>query len=46
MTKEVSPLSVSVRVPQYSKAFGFPIKDFGMTEGKVITPEYSYEGPR
>ena len=27
------PLSVSIRGPQYLKAFGFPIKDFGNDEG-------------
>ncbi len=37
-----SPLSVSTRGPQYLKAFGFPIKDFG-NDGGGITPEWFYE---
>ena len=37
-----SPLSASTRGPQYLKAFGFPIKDFG-NDGGGITPEWFYE---
>jgi hypothetical protein len=31
-----SPLSVSTRGPQYLKAFGFPIKDFGNDGGASL----------
>jgi len=36
------PLNVSIRGPQYLKASGFPIKDFG-NDGGGVTPEWFYQ---